>query len=794
MITNYFKTALRYLSKQKGYTTLNIIGLTLGISSSLIIVLYLYNELSFDNHHEKADLIYRVSSDIKETDDAFKWAVTQNPLGRKLTTEFAEVDQYVRFSDNGRTELEINDISYFEEQVFNVDSTVFDVFTFEFILGNQETALDAPKSIVINKTISDKIFKGANPIGQSLRVDGGDLFQVTGVYKDMPKNSHIIADALISVDNRPNMANENWGGFNIYTYVLLNPTTDPIRFETKLDEIIQEHVAPIFEQFNIKIKYELINIKDIHLYSDFQGEPQPLGDITYIYIFSAVCIFMVFIACINYMNLATARSVKRATEVGIRKVMGAGRKLLIGQFLTESILITLSAFLLSLVIVLISIPIINDALSTSMQLSMLGNPVILIIMLSILIVAGIFGGSYPAFYLSAFLPAEVLKGGKSKRSGNAFLRKTLVVVQFSISIFMLIGTGIIYDQMQFVSNKDLGFDKDQIVTFNFTNGDQRRKWDVLRSSILQDPNIKNAATTGSIPGNGFSKNLMRAELEEGGFDEKGINMYSVDYDYFPTLSIPFIEGRNFSREFPSDTATSVIINEAMAKRFNWSEPMGKRFQSMGGPDTTSYFKVIGVVRDFHQQSLYNPIEPLLFFPNLNNGNVVVKIDKNAQGSIATIENSWQEVFPNLPFEYAYLDEDFQEQYETDQLRGNLFLGFSLMTIVISCMGLLGLASFTAEQRTKEISIRKVLGANVSGLISLLVRDFLILVGIAALPAFGVAWYFAQNWLENFEYSVEINFLIFTAVLFITMVITILSTGFFALRAATSNPAENLKYE
>lgn len=794
MVKNYLKTALRYLARQKGYTALNIIGLTIGIASSLIIILYLFNELSFDRHHAQADRIYRISSDIRETDDAFKWAVTQNPLGRKLVSEFAEVDQYVRFADNGRTELELDGISYFEENVYNVDSTVFDVFSFDFVLGNPETALDNPKSIVINKTIADKIFKGANPIGQSLRVDGGDLFQVTGVYKDMPKNSHIIADVMISVDNRPNMANENWGGFNIYTYVLLNPTTDANKFEEKLDEVIQEHVAPIFAQFNIDIEYQLINIKDIHLYSDFQGEPEPLGDITYIYIFSAVCAFMIFIACINYMNLATARSVKRATEVGIRKVMGAGRNLLIGQFLTESILITLCSFVLSMIIVTLALPIINNTLDIALDISMLAQPVLIGVVVLILLIAGIFGGSYPAFYLSAFLPAQVLKGGNSKRSGNAFLRKTLVVIQFAISIFMLIGTGVIYDQMKFVSSKNLGFDKEKVITFTFTNHDQRSKWDVLKNKMMQDPNIKSAATASSRPGRGFGKNLMRTELEEGGFEEKGINSYGIDYDYFTTLNIGFVKGRDFSIQFPSDTVDAIIVNEAMVKRFNWSEPLGKRFQIMGGPDTTTFFKVIGVVKDFHQQSLYNPIEPLAFFPRRNNGNALIKMTDDPAKGVAAVKKSWEEVFPNLPLEYTYLDEDFQEQYETDQLRGNLFLGFSIMTIIISCMGLLGLASFTAEQRTKEISIRKVLGANVSGLIQLLIKDFLLLVFIGAIPAFAVAWYFAQNWLQNFEYSVEINYLIFAGVLLLTIIITILSTGFFALKAATSNPAENLKYE
>ncbi|MGL1889062.1 MAG: ABC transporter permease [Reichenbachiella sp.] len=793
MIKNYLKTSVRYLMRQKGYTSLNIIGLTIGISSSLIIILYLFNELSYDQQHENADRIYRISSDIAETDDAFRWAVTQNPLGPKVKEEFAEVEQAVRFVGNGRTRFESNNINYFEEEIYYVDSTIFDVFTFDFVAGDKATALDAPNSIVLNETIAKKIFKGENPIGQTLKSDGDESFKVTGVYKDMKSSSHLIANAMMSMGTiRERMSGGGWGGFNIFTYVLLNKNVDAMAFEGKLDGLIKEYVNPIFEQYNIIIKYEMINILDIHLYSDFQGEPQPLGDITYIYIFSAICLFMVLIACINYMNLATAKSVQRSTEVGIRKVLGAGKKMLMSQFLAESILITLCAFVLSIIVLVIAVPQINTALSTNLDLSALTDPKLVLVVAIVLLTTGILGGSYPAFYLSRFLPSQVLKGGNTKTAGNASLRKVLVVVQFSISMFMLVGTGVIYDQMRFVSNKDLGFDKDQVIAFSLSNEQQRAKWEVIRNKLLQVPTINNASTSSSRPGNGFSKNLLDVEMEGGNMDQKGINMYRVDYDYFPTLNIEFTAGRNFSREFISDTASAIIVNEAMVKRFNWTNPIGKKFNQIG--DSVNIFHVVGVVQDFHQQSLYNPIEPLAFFPNLNNSQVLVKIEGNVKESVAAVEESWMDTFPNVPFEYTFLDEQFQDQYDTDERRGDLFLGFSLMTIIISCMGLLGLASFTAQQRTKEISIRKVLGATTSGLLSLFIKEFLVLVLVAAVPAFVASWFFGSSWLQNFEYSVEINFMIFFLVLVVTLLITILSTGYFALIAATSNPADKLKYE
>ncbi|MBR08736.1 MAG: hypothetical protein CMP48_13785 [Rickettsiales bacterium] len=791
MIKNYLKITVRHLLRQPGYTTLNILGLTIGIVSSLLIVLYLHHEVSFDQQHSKADRIYRISSDISEPDNSFRWTTTQLPLGRTVKNEFSEVEQYTRFIGNGRTRFERNDINYYEEKIFMVDSTVFNVFDYEFISGNPATALEGPNSIVISQTMADKIFKGANPIGEILKTDNNSL-EVTGVYKDLSPNNHIRPNAMISASTVDRNNSQSWGGFGIYTYIMLQEGTDPKAVETKLNEtIITKYVATIFDQFDIKIKYEMINIQDIHLYSTFQGEPEPLGNIKYIYIFGAVAIFLILIASINYMNLSTARSMKRALEVGIRKVMGAQRGMLIRQFMSESILLTIVALLISLLLVLILVPVFNSQLQTSMNIGSLLNPMVLGAIAVMLLITGILSGSYPAFYLSAFKPASVLKG-KGSKSGNKILRSVLVGVQFSISIFMLVGTLIIYDQMQYLRNKDLGFDKERVVRVVLDNRAARDKWPVLKNKLLQDPNIKDAATAITTPGRGYDKNVMSVETNDGVMETYGIDSYGIDYDFVPVLGIKLSEGRNIDPKFPTDTASAVMVNEAMVARMGWDNPIGKRFQF--DRDSTKFHKVIGVVKDFHQRSLYDPIEALLFVPSLNNSNALIKISGGLDEGIRSIEQAWTDVFPNKPFEYSFLDQDFMEQYEADQLRGSLFLGFSVMMIFISCLGLLGLASFIAEQRTKEISIRKVLGAEVSGLVSLLVKDFLILVFIGAVPAFGIAYYFMNEWLNTFEYHVEMNYLLYGLVLIVIGGITILTTGYHALRAATSNPADSLKYE
>ncbi len=792
MLKNYFLVAIRHLKRQPAYAFLNIFGLTIGIVSALLITLYLNHELSFDKYHVNGKNIYRISADITEPDNAFRWATSQAPLGRTVKEEFSEVEQYTRFAGGGNTRLRLNDINYFAENLYLVDSTVFKVFTFDFLQGDKAAALNAPNSIVLSKSFADQIFKGENPMGQLLETDRFS-YEVTGVYEDMPDNSHLIADALVSFSTNQNFYNsQNWGGFGLYTYVVLNENVDTKVVTDKLNtDIMEKYVATIFDQFDIKIKYELISIQDIHLLSTFEGEPTATGNIDYIYIFLAVAVFLIVIACINYMNLATARSMRRSLEVGLRKVMGAQRNSLVRQFIVESVLITLVSFVLSITILLLAVPAVNNLVGTNLLLTDLLSTEILLACIGILVVTGILGGSYPAFYLSAFSPVNAIKGGGTKRTGNVWLRRILVGLQFAISIFMLAGTVIIYQQMQFVRNADLGFDKEQVVNFSM-NRNVRDRWPVLQSKLLESPIVTKAATSSTAPGFGYGKNIMSVETNEGVMETYGVDSYNIDYDFFNTLDVEIVAGRDISPNFASDTATAVLINEAMVDRMGWDEPVGKRFQF--DQDSTVFHKVVGVVKNFHQQSMYNPIEALLFIPNLSNSQALVKIEGDFEQGIAHVNSSWEELFPNIPLEYTLLDQNFIEQYEEDQLRGQLFLGFSLMMIIISGLGLLGLASFTAEQRTKEISIRKVLGASVNGLVRLLVRDFVWLVLIGALPAFWISYNLMNRWLDNFEYHITIGFFVFAIVLVVVVILVILTTGYHAYKASTSNPSKNLKYE
>lgn len=794
MFKNYLIVSLRNFRRQPGYTALNILGLTLGVAAALFILLYLSRELSFDRYHAKVDRIYRISSDISEPDDAFRWSVTQLPLAPTLKKDYPEVEEYVRFIPRGRTQLEYKEQSHFEERTFFVDSTVFDIFSFDFVLGDPVNALDEPNSIVLCESLAASIFGRENPLDKTIEADNDQKLQVRGVYKDMPKNSHLIANAMISATTLPNIRNNNsWGSFNIYSYVLLNPGASPQSFESKLDTVIANYVATIFNQFKITVKYELLPLADIHLKSDFEGEPEPLGQMSFIYIFGAIAFFMLVLASINYMNLATARSARRAMEVGMRKVLGSNRGQLIGQFLSESVMLTFISIVFSFLLVFALVPWFNNLFDLSLDANELFSKPILLGMLGILLLVGILGGSYPAFFLSAFQPITVMQGVLSRSGGSALLRKGLVTLQFIISIFMLIGTGIIFDQMSYIRNKDLGFDQEQVLTFGFTDASQRGKWPVIRTALLDQPNITSVGTASSTPSQGFGKNLMNIESADGTMDQKGINLYGVDFEFFPALGMKIVAGRNFSLEFGTDSTRAVMVNQAMVKRMAWEDPIGKKIQ-FGTQDTLPVSRVIGVVKDFHQQALYDPIEPLLFFPRFNNRIAHVKIAGNVGGTISRIEQIWQEQFPDAPFEYSFVDDSFLELYQADQVRARIFTLFSIIMIVIACLGLLGLASFTADQRTKEIGVRKIVGAGSMDIMRMLTQNFLFLVALAAIPAFVAAWYFMTRWLDTFAYHTSMNYWLYGLAILLTALITLATTSYHALRAAHSNPAEALRYE
>jgi len=795
MIKNLLLIAARNFKKDKWYSLLNILGLTIGITFSLFLIFYVRDELNYDRYNKKADRIFRIVSYIQERDKNTNWTLTQAPLAATLKKDYPEVEESARFMGKERTLFKYGERNFYETKIYYADSTVFRIFTYPFIEGNAAHALTEPNSIVISKTLADKYFgKNNSAIGKTLRTVY-DVYKVTGVIQDVPHNSHLRFDMLISWSSLPKNQNGdgNWGNFNNFTYVLLRPGTSAAAFNKKLVPMYEKYMAPIFAQFNVKMHYGVQPITEIHLHSKLEHEPEELGSMSYIWIFSAVAFFMMLIASINYMNLTTARSARRAKEIGIRKVTGCSKKQLVMQFLGESVVTALVAVLLSFLLAMLLIPSFNALSGKEFTLHTLFQPFNILLLLGIGVFTGLVGGSYPAFYLSSFQPVSILKGALSKASGNINLRRTLVVLQFSISMIMLICTWVVYSQLSYLRKKDVGFNKDQvmIVTVN-TGQDERGKINAMNNDFRSVAGVKMVGSGNCYPGNpNINFNLFRIQTDSG-FVDKAVECYAIDENFLPTLNIPVVKGRNFSGL--SDTLHSIVVNEAMAKHFGWKEAIGKRVKFPG--DTSSnYLEVVGVVKDFNQESLYNPIAPLLMFYGPNGNMIQLKMNTgNLKTSIAQIGNTWKKYFPNLPFEYKFLDEDFNSQYAADQKRGKIFAAFSILTIIITCLGLLGLTAFTTQQRQKEISIRRVMGASIAQIVSLVTVNYLWLALIAALIAFPIAYYFMHNWLSIFPYNPGLSvipFILSALVIVLTAVITVM---FHSTKAALSNPAESLRTE
>ncbi len=796
MIKNIFLVAIRNFKRDKGYSLLNVLGLTIGVTFSLFLIFYIKDELSFDRHHEKADRICRIVSYIQERDKNINWTSTQVPLGPTLKKDYPEVEDAARFFYRERTMFKNGDSRFFETKIYYADSTVFNIFSYKFIEGNAVHALTEPRSIVISKTTAQKYFGKNKPaLGKTLQTVA-DLYKVTGVIEDVPANSHLRFDMLISASTiltGDQGGQGAWGGFNNFTYVLLKPGTTPEAFEKKLLPMYDRYMAAIFAKFNVKVKYGVQPVTSIHLHSNLEGEPEELGSISYIWIFSAVAFFMLLIACINYMNLTTARSARRAKEIGIRKVTGSSREQLVAQFLTESLLTAFVAVLLSAGLVMLLLPLFNAISGKAFTIHTLLQPFNIALLLVITLFTGLVGGSYPAFYLSSFMPVSILKGALSKASGNVNLRRSLVVVQFSISIIMLICTWVVYAQLKYVEKKDLGFSKDQVMTITVNTGqDERNKIFGLNNDLRTQSTVKAVGTGNAYPGSpNVSLNLFTVESKNG-FVDKGVNCYSIDEHYIETLGMQIVNGRNFSGA--ADTLHSILVNESMAKYFSWDHPLGKRVKFPG--DTSgNYLEVVGVIKDFNQKSLYNPIAPLLLFYGANNNVIQVKLNNsNIKSSVTQAETIWKKYFPQLPFEYKFLDADFNSQYAADQKRGKIFASFSILTVIITCLGLLGLIAFITQQRQKEISIRKIMGAGLAEIIPLVTKNFIWLVGIACLIAFPVAYLFMNKWLNLFPYNTGLQVTPFLLSAVIVLAITMLTVIFHTVKAAVANPAENLRTE
>ena len=796
MIKNLLLIAIRNFKKDKWFNLLNILGLTIGITFSLFLIFYIRDELNYDRYNEKADRIVRIVSYIQEPDKNTDWTATQLPLGPTLKKDFPEVEESVRFLNRERTLFKNGDNNFFETKLYYVDSNVFKIFTCKFVEGNPNTALNEPNSIVISKTLATKYFgKNTPAVGKTLKTVY-DVYKVTAVIEDMPRNSHIIFDMLISASTilkGSQNGQDNWGGFNNFTYVLLKPGVSAEAFNKKLLPMYDKYMAPIFAKFNVKIHYGVQPITQIHLHSKLQGEPEELGNMSYIWIFSAVAFFMLLIACINYMNLTTARSARRAKEIGIRKVTGSTKKQLVLQFLGESLLTAFIAVLLSFILVMVLLSAFNSISGKSFTMHTLLQPFNVILLLGIVLFTGLVGGSYPAFYLSSFKPVSILKGALSKASGNVNLRRTLVILQFSISMIMLICTWVVYSQLSYLKKKDLGFSKDQVMTVTINTGqDERSKISAMNNEFRSLPGIKAVGTGNNYPGGGnLNLNLFHVEGNNGYID-KGIECYAVDEHFLGSLNIPVVKGRNFTGA--PDTLHSILVNESMVKYFQWDNPIGKKVK-FPGDTSANYLEVVGVVKDFNQKSLYNPITPLLLFYGPNSNMIQLKMNTgNTAAIIAQVESHWKKYFPQLPFEYKFLDEDFNSQYAADQKRGKIFASFSILTIIITCLGLLGLTAFTTQQRQKEISIRRVMGATTMNVVTIITRNYLWLALIAACIAFPVAWYFMHNWLQVFPYNTGLSVIPFIISAFVIVLTAAGTAMFHSAKAAWARPAKVLRSE
>ncbi|MFA6481998.1 MAG: ABC transporter permease [Bacteroidales bacterium] len=791
MLTNLLKTAFRNIFKKFGYSLLNILGLTLGIASALFLIMYVTDELSFDRFHVKADRIVRVQSYIKETDDEFTWIVAQMPFGPQAIKDYPEVEQFSRLYQQGTATYKAEDGKEFsEENVYIVDSAFFDIFTYRILEGQAQGSLTQPNSIVLTQSMARRYFGKEAAAGKTLRT-GDRVFTVKAVMEDVPKNSHVTFDGLISANTFPDNVG-SWGNFGVFTYLMLREGTDVAGFQEKLKGMYAKYMASIFENIGIKVTYQLTPITRIHLYSDNAQEPIPPGNIQYVYIFGLVAFFLVLIAALNYINLATARATRRAKEVSLRKVVGSDRSLLIGQFLAESVLLTLFSLLLAIVLISLLLPALNQLSGKSFSLDILYSPVFLMCLGGIVLVVGVLGGSYPAFYLSRFSPVIVMKGAtQSGRSGSMF-RKILVVVQFTISVAMIVCTLVVFKQLTYLQNKDQGWNMNDVVTLVLPDNEPVTKMRVMKQRLVQSPYIQKVGLTNSPVGEGSPKVIFNMETNEG-MQPRGINFSVVDQDFIETLEIPMVSGRDFSVDYMSDTLKGVIVNETLANRLAWDDPIGKKVQLGDGRRILA--QVIGVMKDYHQTGMYSQVESLMLLYRPDNQVMYLKLNhENRDAALAFMKQVWGEIFPGKPFTYTFLADRFKEQFGADRNRSIVFSSFTMLALFIACLGLLGLAFFTVERRTREIGIRKVFGASVDSIIRLISRDFLILVGVAIVIALPVAAYLMTNWLKDYVYRYEMTFFIFLWPALITLALTLIIIVFQTWRAANANPVKSLRDE
>jgi putative ABC transport system permease protein len=808
MFRNYLKIAWRNLAKYKFISFINLFGLTVGLTCCLLILAYILNELSYDRFKQSED-IYRVERTFLNPQDKsvnLRLSAIAPPFAGLLANDFKEIKKVSQVLQTGATPMKYDEKLFSESNLVFGDEAMLDLFDVRVKKGNAAKALNEPFSVMLTEDVAKKYFGNDEPLNKVIRMNNQFDLKVTGVYKPLPANAHMHPELIVSLPTLMDSAvygrqnfESNFGNNAFYTYILLPDGYDPQKLEAQLPAFQNRHIPNDGPNGTIKASdYSLLTLRkvtDIHLYSHKDDEAEENGDIKRVYIFSAIALFILLIACINYMNLSTARSVLRGKEIGIRKVVGARRKELIGQFLSESVLVCWIATILAFFITWAALPFLNKLSGQNLSINILLSWKVVLPLVLVPFIVGLLSGLYPALFLSSFQPIKVLKGVFKIGGSNISFRKVLVVVQFAISIILIICTAVVFQQLRYMQTTSLGFNKDHIVTLSY-NGNLTSKYESFKTELLSNSNIKSITRSSRIP-TGRLLDAMGSQINKGDSltpMQVDIKFVVADEDYLPTYGLKVLAGRNFSKSYGTDTA-AFLINQAAVNILGLKgadDAIGKEFQYGGRKG-----QLVGVFNDFHFESMHQRILPLVMFIPKNIGNfgrLSVKISGNTPAALAHLEKTWKKFVPEVPFEYSFLDQRYEDLYKSEQRQKAIFTIFACIAIFVACLGLFGLSAFAISQRVKEIGIRKVLGASVSSIVALLSKDFLLLVAVAALIAFPVAWFAMSRWLQDFAYRINIQLWIFLVAAIVAAVVAFFTIGLQAFKAATANPVKNLRTE
>ncbi len=799
MFKNYVIVTLRNITKQKVYAFINIAGFAVGLATCILILLYVIHELSYDNFHAHADRIYRIGVEGNLSGDFVKYPLSNLGTGPAMLKDYPEVESFTRIYSMDRMPVEHNQKSFYEERLIYADNSFFEVFSFSLIEGNPGSVLTAPYSIVLTKDMAQKYFGDEPAMGQQLKLNNTHDYTVTGIMENCPGNSHLEYDALCSIETFYVIRNrevDEWTNFNNYTYLLLRENTDIEEFSGKFPAFIDNYLSNLKMLLGGELGFFIQPLTDIHLHSKLGYDTPGNSDIAYVYIFSAIAFFILLIACINFMNLATARSSGRAKEVGLRKVMGAEKRMLIKQFLAESMLYCIVSLAAAIGLVILALPVFSSIAGVELGFHFKEMPWLIPAFLGFTLFAGLLAGSYPAFFLSAFEPVSVMRGSLKAGAGNSRFRSVLVVVQFVISIMLISGTSVMLSQLRYMKNKHLGFDKEHVVVIPLMDRSIREKIPSIKAALKSRSDVLDVSAASDLPGSYPDYSIF---VPEGYTIEQTQLMHRIncDADFISALGMEIIEGRNFAIQFATDPEDAVIINETAAAKYGWDEPLGK---------VISYFKdntnqvyprrVIGVVRDFHVRSLHDKILPLL----LTNGQdyfdeIAVRIKPgDVAGTLDQLSEEWKAFDPDRPFDFYFLDSNFNKLYQKDERLNRIIAYFTIFAIVVACLGLYGMAAFMAEQRFREIGIRKTLGASVTGIVVLISKDVTRLILFANLIALPVTYLILHRWLEGFAYRTEIRVVTFVLSAVSVFAIGYATIAYQSIKAALLNPVDAIRSE